>query len=79
MKRIHSLLAGLGACIALAPTGASAQTKAVIGGTSVALTGKYAGTGQEQLNGFFTLIVPPPTSRADTRFTSTIRCSVNDP
>ena len=52
MKRRISLFASLAIFLAIVLSPAVAHAKDIVVGTSVALTGKYARTGQEQLQGF---------------------------
>jgi len=52
MKRRLSLFALLSAVLAMIVSPAVTHAKDIVVGTSVALTGKYARTGQDQLNGF---------------------------
>ncbi len=52
MKNIIRFLLLLGWSVAAGTAGMAAQAADVVVGTSVALTGKYARTGQEQLQGF---------------------------
>jgi len=52
MKRKQIILFGLCAWLSAGVLGVAQAAKEVVVGTSVALTGKYARTGQEQLNGF---------------------------
>lgn len=52
MKNTIRFLLWLGLGVAAATAGMAAQAADVVVGTSVALTGKYARTGQEQLQGF---------------------------